>query len=84
MDYKACWGSCQAGVGCDVMAQNSQQYFLGVFLFFNFQTTRAPKAISLMEVFQNLLDDPEVTANLYCNFAYLYWEGCVICSKYLQ
>ena len=31
-----------------------------------------------------LLSDPEVTANLYCNFAYLYWEGCVICSIYLR
>ena len=29
-----------------------------------------------------LLGDPEVTTNLYCNFAYLYWEGCVICSIY--
>ena len=28
----------------------------------------------------NVLGDPEVTANLYSNFAYLYWEGCVICS----
>ena len=27
-----------------------------------------------------MLGDPEVTANLYCNFAYPYWEGCVICS----
>ena len=31
-----------------------------------------------------VLGDPEVTANLYCNFAYLYWEGCVICSIYLR
>ena len=31
----------------------------------------------------NILGDPEVTANLYCNFAYLYWESCVICSIYL-
>ena len=23
-----------------------------------------------------VLGDPEVTANLYFNFAYLYWEGC--------
>ena len=28
----------------------------------------------------NVLGDPEVTANLYCNFAYVYWEGCVICN----
>ena len=21
--------------------------------------------------------NPELTANLYCNFAYPYWEGCV-------
>ena len=27
--------------------------------------------------------DQEVTANLYCNFAYLYWEGCVIFSIFL-
>ena len=31
-----------------------------------------------------VLGDQEVTANLYCNFAYLYWEGCVICSIYLR
>ena len=31
-----------------------------------------------------VLGDLEVTANLYCNFAYLYWEGCVICSIYLR
>ena len=27
-----------------------------------------------------ILGDPKVTANLYCNFAYLYWIGCVIRS----
>ena len=32
----------------------------------------------------DVLSGPEVTANLYCNFAYLYWEGCVICSIYLR
>ena len=31
-----------------------------------------------------VLGDPEVTANLYCNFAYPYWEGCVIFSIYLR
>ena len=31
-----------------------------------------------------ILGDPEVTANLYCNFAYLYLESCVICSIYLR
>ena len=31
-----------------------------------------------------LLGDPEVTANLYCNFACPYWEGCVIFSIYLR
>ena len=31
-----------------------------------------------------LLGDPEITANLYCNFAYPFWEGCVICSIYLR
>ena len=31
-----------------------------------------------------VLGDPEVTANLYCNFSYPYWEGCVICSIYLR
>ena len=29
-----------------------------------------------------MLGDPEVTAQLYCNFAVL--EGCVICSIYLR
>ena len=32
----------------------------------------------------DVLDDPEVTANLYCNFAYLYWEGCVIAVYILR
>ena len=31
-----------------------------------------------------LLGDPEITANLYCNFEYLYWEGCAICRIYLR
>ena len=31
-----------------------------------------------------LMGDPEITANLYCNFAHPYWEGCGICSTYLQ
>ena len=31
-----------------------------------------------------VLGDPEVTANLYCNFADLYWKGYVICSIYLR
>ena len=32
-----------------------------------------------------LLGDPEVTANLqYYDFAYRYWEGCVIFSKSLR
>ena len=31
-----------------------------------------------------MLGDPEITANLYCNFAYIYWEGCVICGIYFQ
>ena len=26
----------------------------------------------------------EITANLYCDCLYLYWEGCVICSIYLS
>ena len=29
-----------------------------------------------------LLGNPEVTANLYCDFPYPYGEGCVICSIY--
>ena len=32
----------------------------------------------------HVLGDQEVTANLYCHFAYPYWEGCVICSIYLR
>ena len=31
-----------------------------------------------------ILGDQEVTGNLYCNFAYPYWEGSVICSIYLR
>ena len=32
----------------------------------------------------SILGDAEVTANLYCNFAYPYWEGFMICSIYLR
>ena len=38
---------------------------------------------SVLTALKKVLGDPEITANLYCNFAYLYWEGCVICSIYL-
>ena len=38
----------------------------------------------LMNKNRQLLGDPEVTANLYCNFSLPYWEGCVICSIYLR
>ena len=31
-----------------------------------------------------VLGDPEVTANLYCDFAYPFMEGCGICSIYLR
>ena len=31
----------------------------------------------------DILGAPEITANLYCNLAYLYWEGCLICSIYI-
>ena len=52
------------------------------FTFLNFRGEGGRGLIcqSLLRV----LGDPEVTANLYCDFAYLYWEGCVICSIYLR
>ena len=31
-----------------------------------------------------VLGASEITANLYCKCVYLYWEGCGICSIYLQ
>ena len=31
----------------------------------------------MLSVNDFILGDPEITANLHCNFAYLYWEGCV-------
>ena len=42
------------------------------------------KYIYCMKYFIYTLGDPEVTANLYSNFAYPYWEGCVICTIYLR
>ena len=42
------------------------------------------KESSITVILNDILGDPEVTANLYCNFAYLYWECCVICSIYLR
>ena len=35
-------------------------------------------------IYYNIVGDPEVTSNMYCNFTYLYWEGCAICSIYLR
>ena len=32
----------------------------------------------------NIMGAIEITANLYCNCLFLYWEGCVICSIYLR
>ena len=40
------------------------------------------KLLELLDL--TVLGDPEVTAILYCNVAYPYWEGCVICSIYLR
>ena len=31
-----------------------------------------------------ILGASHIAANLYCNYVYLYWEGCVICSIYLR
>ena len=41
---------------------------------------------SVSHIFEilHIVGDPEVTANLYCNFAHLYLEGYVICSIYLR
>ena len=32
----------------------------------------------------DILGAPEITANLYCNFVYLYWEGSGIFIIYLR
>ena len=32
----------------------------------------------------NILGASKITANLYRNCVYLYWEGCVFCSIYLR
>ena len=52
--------------------------------WFILQNHRCFRALYTQCLLLLLLDDPEVTANLYCNFAILYWEGCVICSIYLR
>ena len=43
----------------------------------------AQRGILVSRIPPELLGDPEATANPYCNYAYLYWEGCVICVIYL-
>ena len=43
-----------------------------------------PHFSPLFVIKKDILGDPEVTVNLYCYFAYPYWEGCVICSIYLR
>ena len=55
----------------------------------NFKESRLDTLIMMLTVdcadgTELLLSDPEVTANLYSNVEYLYWEGCVICSMYLR
>ena len=58
-----------------VVTKSSHQNSLriGIELSFN---SNLPASIVLV--------DPVVTTNLYCNFAYPYWEGCVICNIYLR
>ena len=51
---------------------------------FDFALYKNRKIFRFIQGMQMILGDPEVTANLYCNFAYPYWEGCVICSIYLR
>ena len=52
------------------------------------EPTRWPKRIIYLSlslsVYIHILGAPEITANIYFNCLYLYWEGCVICSIYLQ
>ena len=33
---------------------------------------------------RKVLGSSDITANLYSNWVYLYWEGCVIYSIYLR
>ena len=39
---------------------------------------------TLRIIMKDIQGAPEINANLYCNFEYLYWEGCVICNIYLR
>ena len=36
------------------------------------------------EEFDKVLGASEITANQYCNYGHLYWEGCMICRVYLR
>ena len=58
-------------------------------ILFSMNTTKSNLNLMFLQFWSiilsiKVLGDPEVTANLYCNFAYLYWEGCVICSIHLR
>ena len=50
----------------------------------NIKITNCSRRTQAFMVGDIILGDPDVTANMYCNFAYPHWEGCVICSIYLQ
>ena len=52
---------------------------------YRIQDSFRPMRLNIHRVISTiLLGALEVTANLYCNFVTLYWEGCVICRIYLR
>ena len=64
---------------CDVFAG-------GCIFINNYKHTKKWRMLRRYNVYiiYDILGDQEVTANLYCNFAYPYWEGYLICSIYLR
>ena len=38
--------------------------------------------VGMQGVYSKILGDPEVTASLYCNYAFCDWEGFMICIIY--
>ena len=55
-----------------------------IYLHLSLQTKKRVKTTHPPSNNGIILGAPEITANLYCNFVYLYWEGCVICSIFLR
>ena len=62
----------------------TRRFWIDIHFYLVHEIKMAVKSALKRRLPMDILGEPEVKANLYCNFANLYWEGYVICSIYLR